>query len=257
MRALRTSALLGLLALGGCLELEQKITLTADGAGRQEVRLSTSERFLLELKRRQPAAQLGAAGDPTALFSEEKARAELHASGLTLVEHEVAARAGRRAVELAATFPDFAALRRSPLCGSAAEWELVAGPKPGLAKLTLYPQGKAAWQQARERAAAMKREVDPVLNGYFRKQQEKLRGLDVVFRFEVPGDVLVWTRNMEKVSSREVVARVRAADLQRPTDLVRRLAPRYEVIFDARATRLFDAAAASAPAPTSTPTPLR
>lgn len=253
MHALRTSALLGLFTLGGCLELEQKITLSADGSGRQVVRLETSDRFLGELQRRQPAARLGASGDPTALFYEEKAGAELRAAGLELMEHEVKRSAGRRSVELTATFADFDTLRRSPLCGSAAEWELVAGPKPGLAKLALYPQGKAAWQQARKKAKELRVRPDPLLEDYFLKQQARLRGLDVVFHFEVPGDVLMWTRNMEKVSPREVVARVSASQLQSPTDLVRRLAPRFEVIFDARATGLFSGADAASTTPRPAP----
>jgi len=248
MRALQTSALLGLLVLGGCLELEQTIVISADGSGRQRVRLETDEQMLRELQRRQPAAQLGA-GDPTALFSEEKTRAELRAAGMELTEHAASRAAGRRSVELSASFADFEVLRRSPLCGSAAEWELVAGPKPGLAKLTLYPQGKAAWQQARKKAADLKGRPDPLLVDYFAKQRAKLRGLDVAFRFEVPGDVLMWTKNMEKVTAREVVARVRADQLRTPADLVRRLAPRYEVIFDARATSLFKEPSPARPAP--------
>jgi len=249
MRALHKVALLGALSLGGCLELEQKITLAADGSGRQEVRLEASDELLVELRRRQPAAQLGASGDPAALFSKDKATAELRAAGLELVQHEAARNAGRRSVALSATFDDFEVLRRSPLCGSAAEWELTEGPKPGLAKLTLYPQGKVAWTQARKKAAELKGRSDPLIEDYFRKQQSKLRGLDVVFRFVLPGDVLMWTRNMERVSPREVVASVSAAQLRRPADLIRRLAPRYEVIFDARATRLLRGAAASAPRP--------
>ena len=54
------------------------------------------------------------------------------------------------------------------------------------------------------------------------------------------GDVLVWTANMEKTGDREVTARIEASQIKTPMDLVRRLAPRFEVIFDARGTQLFD-----------------
>ena len=57
----------------------------------------------------------------------------------------------------------------------------------------------------------------------------------------LPGDVLVWTKNMKKVAAREVVARVEADQIKTPADLIRRLAPRFEVIFDARGTALLAA----------------
>jgi len=240
MRAFHTLALLSCLLLCGCLEIEQTITLKADGSGTQTVKMDLRDSLIKELRQRQPAAHLGEAGDPTAVFYEQKVRKELTAAGLELTAHKVEQKGGHRAVDLTASFADFDTLRKSPLCGSSAEWELSEGPKPGLAKLTLYPQGKIAWHQARVRAAKMKDQMDPVAEDFFRKRQAQLKGLDVVFRFQVPGKVLVWTKNMEKVSDREVLARVTAAQIKTPKDLVRRLAPRFEVIFDASGTRLFD-----------------
>ena len=91
----------------------------------------------------------------------------------------------------------------------------------------------------------MQGKADPIATEYFRMRQAQLTGLDVAFRFELPGDVMVWTKNMEKTSAREVVARVYAAQIKTPEDLMRRLAPRFEVIFDARDTSLFDAPTAN------------
>jgi len=240
MRGIKSLALLSFLVLGGCLEIEQTVTLSADGSGSQTVHMVMREGLLAELARRQPAAHLGESGDPQAVFVKEKVGRELLAAGLELATHEVASKAGVRTVDLTATFKDFATLQKSPLCGSAAEWELTKGPKPGLGKLTLYPQGKAAWQQAREKAKAMTEELDPVADAFFKSRQTQLAGLDVAVRFKVPGDVLVWTKNMEKTGDREVTARVTADQIKTPKDLVRRLAPRYEVIFDAQATKLFE-----------------
>ena len=59
---------------------------------------------------------------------------------------------------------------------------------------------------------------------------------------------------MEKVSDREVVARVTSAQIKTPQDLVRRLAPRYVVVFDASATTLLEPAATPAG---DQPTPVR
>jgi len=254
MRAIHTLGLLVCLTLCGCLELEQKITLKPDGSGTQEISMAMQESLLQELKLQQAAVSLGTPGDPTAVFSEDKVRAELEAAGLELTAHEVERVQTRRSVALTASFGDFEGLRRSPLCGSAAEWELAPGPRPGLAKLTFYLQGKAAWQQARQKAAQMKGELDPVLASYFQKSVAKLRGLDVAFRFALPGDVQLWTRNMEKVSDREVVARVTSAQIKTPQDLVRRLAPRYVVVFDASGTTLLAPAATPAG---DQPTPVR
>lgn len=44
---------------------------------------------------------------------------------------------------------------------------------------------------------------------------------------------------MAKAGDREVTARVTAKQIKTPKDLVRRLAPRYEVIFDVTGTTLF------------------
>lgn len=70
------------------------------------------------------------------------------------------------------------------------------------------------------------------------KRRRQLEGLDLRLRLEVPGEVYLWTKNMKKVGDRTVEARVAATDIVTPEDLVRRLAPRFEVIFDARATAL-------------------
>jgi len=239
MRGIKALALLSCLALGGCLEIEQTVTLSADGSGSQSVHMVIREGLLAELARRQPAARLGEHGDPMAVFHKEKVGKELREAGLELFEHKVGRTGGKRTVDLNAKFGSFATLQKSPLCGSSAEWELQKGPKPGLGKLTLYPQGKIAWQQARAKAKAMDAKLDPVANAFFKKRQSELAGLDIVVRFKLPGKVLMWTRNMAKTGDREVTARVTAKQIKTPKDLVRRLAPRYEVIFDATGTTLF------------------
>ena len=126
----------------------------------------------------------------------------------------------------------------TPLSGSRAEWTLTAGPKAGTVKLTLYPQGKAAWTEARARAEAMQPGEDPIAEAYFRKKQAELSGLDLVVRFQLPGDVLVYTANMDKTGDREVTARIAAEQIKTPQDLVRRLAPRFEVVFDGAGCKL-------------------
>jgi hypothetical protein len=242
----------------GCLELEHTVTLAAAGSGRQSVRLAMRQTTLQDLERTAAAAQTGGAIDPKAVFDKALVERELAAAGLTLGRHVATNDGGRRTVELEASFPTFAALQQSPLCGSAASWELTAGPKAGTAKLTLYPQGQAAWQEARQKAEAMGAALDPIAAEFFRRKQEQLAGLDVTVRFQLPGDVLVWTANMAKTGDREVTARITAEQIKTPSDLVRRLAPRFEVIFDATGCSLplGSSAATAEPAPEA-PAPVR
>jgi hypothetical protein len=237
MRTLRLLAVLLLPFLSGCLEMEQTIAITADGSGTHQVRMTIRETTLAEVERVGAAA--GAMSEAArALFDKELVRRDLEAVGLTLAAHATEAKGRKRHVEVTAAFPTFAALQQSPLAGSRAEWTLAAGPKPGTVKLTLYPQGKAAWTEARAKADSMQTEGDPIAEAFFRKKQAELTGLDLVVRFQVPGDVLVYTANMEKTGDREVTARIAADQIKTPQDLVRRLAPRFEVIFDGKDCKL-------------------
>ena len=234
----RSLVLVLLFLLAGCLEMEQTVTITADGSGTQDVRLAIRETTLDALVRASAAAQLGAAPNPKALFDKELAGRDLQAAGLELKTHAAKLEAGLRTVEMSATFRDFATLQKTPLCGSVAEWVLDHGPQAGTAKLTLYPQGRTAWLEARAKAEAMQKELDPVAAEFFRKKQESLAGLNLTLRFRLPGDVLLWTKNMERTGDREVVARITAEQIKTPEDLVRRLAPRFEVVFDCKDCKL-------------------
>ena len=221
------------LVLAGCLEFEQTVTLRADGSGTQAVRMTLRDRVLREIAQAAPAARIGGRLEPDAVFNQALVEKELTGIGLELTEHRVERTGDRRTVELTAGFADFTTLQHSPLCGSAAQWVIARGPRAGTAKLTLYPQGKAAWLEARQRARTLADRDDPLVTAFFDKRRAQLAGLQVVMRFRLPGDVLVWTANMDKTGEREVTARLTAAQIKTPQDLVRRLAPRFEVIFDA------------------------
>ena len=238
MRCLAAVSFGLLLVLPACLEMEQTIVLKADGSGTQSLKMTMREAAIAEVQKASPAAQLGETVNATAVFDKDLVERELRTLGLGLTAHTTKKVPGKRSVELEATFVDFATLQKTPLCGSAAEWVLSAGPKPGTAKLTLYLQGKAAWNEARAKAEKMTGTVDPVVADYFKKRQTQIAGLDVSFRFQVPGDVLIWTRNLEKTGDREVTARITAQQIQTPEDLVRRLAPRFEVVFDCKDCKL-------------------
>lgn len=238
MNPLRTLAFAALLLLPACLELEQTIVLQADGSGSQTVQMMVKESTLADLQKASAAAQLGGAANPVAVFDKQLVEAELREAGMALTAHEAKKVPGKRSVAMTATFPKFENLQKSPLCGSAAEWVLVKGEQEGTAKLTLYPQGRAAWGEARLKAEKLGGSADPVAAEFFKKKQQQLAGLAVKIRFQLPGDVLVWTKNMERTGDREVTATITAEQIQTPEDLIRRLAPRFEVVFDAKACKL-------------------
>ena len=58
--------------------------------------------------------------------------------------------------------------------------------------------------------------------------------MDVTFRLDLPGDVDYCSTNLTKNGDRQVVATVTAKDIKTPGQLVRALAPRFEVEFDGR-----------------------
>jgi hypothetical protein len=221
-----------LCGLSSCLELEQTITIGADGAGGQDIRLSMTEATLAEVKRAAAATQTDLGANPLLVFDRAVVERELRAAGLDLVSHHVEAGKGRRTVTLATKFAGIEALGKSPFCGSAAEWEFTAGPMPGTIQATLYPQGRKAWLDARSKAEDLRTSTDPVAADFFRKRQQQIDGLDICVRFRLPGNVLRHTRNLEQTGPREVTARVTAAQIRTSEELVRRLAPRFEVVFD-------------------------
>ncbi|MFM1871335.1 MAG: hypothetical protein RL398_757 [Planctomycetota bacterium] len=234
MRVLPKLVLPLLLVLGSCLEMEQSVTIKADGSGTHKVRMTVAEATLGDMQKAGAAAQLGGSANPFAVFDKELVAGELKAAGIELVSHTAERHGRTRVVELEAAFPDFAALGTGPLLGSAVEWVLAPGPQKGTAKLTLYLQGKKAWQEAREKAEQLAAESDPIAMDFFRRRMQQAKGLDLKLRVEVPGEVYVWTKNCKKVDERAIEVRVTPETVATPQDLVRWLSPRFEVIFDAR-----------------------
>ena len=61
MRILRSLLFVLLAPLAGCLEMEQTVTIAADGSGTQQLKMGIRETTLNDLVRASSAAQLGAA----------------------------------------------------------------------------------------------------------------------------------------------------------------------------------------------------
>ena len=233
MRRLPYIMLAWLLPLAGCLEMDQTITIAKDGSGTQEVVMVLPSKTMGEVRRAATVNHNGGRIDPGALFDRASVEKELKALGLDLKEHQTQVQDEVRKVRLTVGFDSCEELADSPLVGSAAEWDLAPGPVEGSIELSFYPQGRLAWGQARAQAAKMKGEVDALVADYFNKRRSQLEGLDLTLRFRLPGKVLRYTRNMEQTGPNEVTARVNSAQIRTPEDLVRRLAPRYQVVFSA------------------------
>jgi hypothetical protein len=221
-----------------CLEMEATITIRGDGSGTQKVCLGMSPQVLAECKRAAAVLASGDAGNPAHVFEKAAVEKELLGTGLELRAHRTFERGAQRWVELELAFADLAGLRKSPLCGSAPLWEFTGGPLPGTIQVTLYPQGKEAWTKARQQAEQWQTEADPTVAGFFARRKEQLRGLDLAIHFELPGKVLRMTRNLEQTGERQVTARIKAEQIETPADLVRRLAPRFEVVIEGQGCTL-------------------
>jgi hypothetical protein len=223
-----------------CLQLEQTVTIAGNGSGSQVVTMTIPERVIEALQVQAMAHNpVRKAPDMTAVFHRAQVEKELAAAGLKLTEHKVEdARRGRRAA-LTARFENLEQLRRSPLCGSRADWVFTKGPLKGTIQLTYYPQGRAAWVEARQKASELqKRPNDPVVERFFAKQKAQLRGLDISVTINLPGTVLMAYGDMRETGLRQVQVRVRDEDVKTPRDLILALAPRYQVVFDGRDCKL-------------------
>jgi hypothetical protein len=226
--------------LTGCLQIEQTVTIDGDGSGTQAIKMTIPERVIEALQVQASAHNhRRKAPDMTAVFQRAKVEKELVAAGLKLTEHKVVeARHGRRA-ELAVRFENLEQLGRSPLSGSRADWVFEEGPLKGTIQLSYYPLGRAAWAEAQKKVQELdKKPNDPILQGFFAKQKEQLEGLDISVTINLPGTVLMAYGKLKETGLKQVRARVRAADVKKPRDLVLALAPRYRVVFDGRGCKL-------------------
>ncbi|GAB4153361.1 MAG: hypothetical protein Fur0037_22200 [Planctomycetota bacterium] len=224
--------------LSSCLEMEQEIAIRADGSGALVMRLSATDAVFAEARRTMAVTAPEGGANPARIFDEKAVRSELSEAGLSLRSYETSSGAGRREVRLEAAFSSVEGLRRSPLLGGAAEWEFARGEKEGTIRIALYPQGRNAWLRARELADRLARGEDPTARSFFRSRKEKLRGLSVRLDLVLPGRVLKWTRTVERTGENRVSVAVTSESIKTPEDLVRRLAPRYEVVIDGRGLSL-------------------
>ena len=233
MRCLIPALVLGTLA--SCLELEQSIAIRADGSGTHKMTLGLTGRAIEMIERSAPAANPLNGVDPLTVFDNELVDGELNALGMELLSHRTWNERRRRFVEIETGFASIADLRKSPLAGSNAEWVVLPGKGrwEGKLRLIFYPQGRVAWQKARQQLQDMKGQVDPVARSLFERRRKEVKGLDISLHIDVPGEI-AWVYNLKKTGPRAASARVTEADIEGPEDLIQLLAPRFEVIFDGR-----------------------
>ena len=83
-----------------------------------------------------------------------------------------------------------------------------------------------------DRIADLMAAPDDLRQEFFVGQKERLRTLDLTFDLELPGAVDYVSRGMEITGANTVRARIRGVDLRNAADVVRAMAPRFEVEFD-------------------------
>lgn len=218
--------------LASCLEVEQTVTLRADGSGTQRLKLGITERGLNELRTR--AAMDAALTDPAKIFDERSVQAELADAGLVCKEVRSYHQRQRRFIEVEAGFRDWDSLRASPLGGGSAEWRLEPGPSAGTLKLVMFPRGELAWTESRKKARELRAAPGDREARFLERGRQEIRGLRLKWILNLPGDVKSHSRGMEATSSRQVVAEITDADVRTVDQMLALMAPRFEVVFDAR-----------------------
>ncbi len=220
--------------------------LRADGSGTQRTRLMLSGPALAVIDGLAKEQDRGRAFDPRALVDPTAVRAALGAAGMRC--HSLVARpeGDQPHIDVVAHFDDFASLQRSPLCGGGVEWQLHPTEQPGVLRLSVFPRGEAAWRNAFTAAHGLA-ERDPADRAELERMVDdlpQLPGPQLIMHwvFELPGDVVSHSQNTRRVGPRRVESIVTAADIASPRDLLRQLAPRFEVAFSAPQGELADLA---------------
>mgnify|MGYP000356742445 CR=1 FL=1 len=200
-------------SLSGCLEFETVIEIRADGTGTQSVTM-TMQNELLERLQRQSVALVGAAStgrlDPAKSFEPATLRRQLDGAGMECTKLELEEPRAHRRLTVKASFDSLAKLRKSPLGGGAAEWKFLPAAKPGRWRVILYPRGRAAWLDAKQRVAKLPNPLPEREAAYFAKRRAEMAGLKVRVVLRLPGDVLLHTKNLRKTGPREVTATIRS-----------------------------------------------
>lgn len=235
----RIPALALLLLLPACLQSEQSVTIAADGSGTQSLTLALTDEVLGVARQYVSVADAsGPRPRPEAVFEEPNVRRELREAGLALTRFDVRVEHETRVLDVTASFPGVAELRRSPLGGTRAQWFFLAA-EGDLVRAVYYPQGKEAYEQAGKKLEALKQNgMDDAMRSWFEKQKQRVRGLDVRLTLRLPGPVRSCSSNWAKTDERTLGGRVTAASIATPEDLIRMLAPRYEATFDGKGCRL-------------------
>jgi hypothetical protein len=245
VRFVRLSAVLALLlASAGCFELLAEVRFRADGTVQQQVRYGMSERAMKRFEKFLRAAPVpGRTGlRPETVFDEEAIRAEVEEAGGEVVafsrpEVEVndakAAMGGKmRRAHVTAEFPDLATFSASPLLGTRAEWFFLEG-EPGQVRLVCYPLGRDAWQRARFDAHRLESEGDTLQSQVFESRKAELEGLVLKCAIGVPGRVVAASKGLFVPTHRGgVIAGIDVEAIKTPADLVRAMAPRWEIVFE-------------------------
>ncbi len=251
MRKIPTVAVGLLLLMAGCIELEVGVTLEADGSGTQTLHLGVTDRIAQSI--RASARALDASGtraDPLLVFDAAKVKKELADQGLVVTHHKSYREGPKQLVDVTAKFANVGQLEASTLFGAGGEWFVLQGRNKGGLRLVYYPRGHQAWKAGREKAKQIALQPTAVQKQFFETQKKKLRGLDIALRITLPGDVDYASKNLKVDGKRDVIATVKSSDIQTASDLVKALAPRYEVEFDGRLCKLkVDLADPGIPAP--------
>lgn len=93
--------------------------------------------------------------------------------------------------------------------------------------------GTATLQKVDVAAIFDEKKATAVMNAFFRNKQAEIQGLDLVLTLNLPGRILRMSKNLRLgKNANQFIARVDAASIKTPEDLIRNLAPCFWVEFD-------------------------
>ena len=223
------------LLLPSCLELEGTITIRPDGTGTQALSMKISREMFAEPQQQVTIASGGESVAAIAgVFDKKQATAEFAAAGLTVDNHEVKEKRSSQTLDLEVSFPNLKSLAASPLGGGRSDWILLDAGE-GKTAMFFYPMGKEALKKVQRRIRDLDKQPSEQLRAFFMKRRAEIAGLDLTLTINLPGEVCKKSENLSvEKQSTQVIARITAASIQAPRDLLALLAPCYVAEFDSR-----------------------
>jgi hypothetical protein len=238
----RTLALALPLVLSGCIEMEQDLTIGADGAGTMKSHVGMNERMLEQMQ--DPAIWIVPEGgfNRADVFDEKRTRDDARKKGIDLQAYKTWAKDEKKHVEMVIGFKNPRELRNANLDGTdASDLFILKGEKEGTARMVLYPQGMKKHEEQTGYTKAMAATDEEGVESQRRmhgQMKAQFKGLKITYRCTVPGKIVSVGRGLQQVNDTTAAFTFADEDLKGPEDLARLLTMKFEIVFEARGLQI-------------------